>query len=82
MQTKRRLAVSDYEAPGGDVVEVIGVEDLLTSPGTSYWLRDAISSSMKRDPVDALSDAEVLLDVLRRRLSLVELESMKLFSKP
>jgi hypothetical protein len=32
MQTKRRLAVSDYEAPGGDVVEVIGVEDLLTSP--------------------------------------------------
>ena len=50
MQTKRRLAVSDYEAPGGDVVEVIGVEDLLTSPGTSYWLRDAISSSMKRCP--------------------------------
>ncbi|MBI8852183.1 hypothetical protein CAZ10_08885 [Pseudomonas aeruginosa] len=60
----------------------MGVEDLLTSPGTSYWLRDAINSSMKRDPVDALSDAEVLLDVLRRRLSLVELESMKLFSKP
>lgn len=74
--------MSDYEAPGGDVVEIIEVEDLLTSPGTSYWLRDAISSSMKRDPVDALSDAEVLLDVLRRRLSLVELESMKLFSKP
>ncbi|HFL7769811.1 TPA: hypothetical protein ACG47G_004354 [Pseudomonas aeruginosa] len=73
--------MSDYEAPGGDVVEVIGVGDLLTSPGTSYWLRDAISSSMRRDPVDALSDAEVLLDVLRRRLSLVELESMKLFSK-
>lgn len=53
--------MSDYEAPGGDVVEVIGVEDLLTSPGTSYWLRDAINSSMKRDPVDALSDAEVFL---------------------
>ncbi|WP_240919599.1 hypothetical protein [Metapseudomonas otitidis] len=72
--------MSDYETPG-DVVKAIGFEEILTSPGTSYWLRDAINTSMKRDPVDALSDAEVLLDVLRRRLSLVEIEYVKLFSK-
>lgn len=74
--------MSDYEVLGGSAVEAIGVDELLCSPGTSFWLRDAISSSMKRDPVDALSDAEVLLDLLRRRLSVVELEATKLFSKP
>lgn len=71
--------MTEFEQPKGDVIEEIGAAELLRSPGTSFWLRDAISSSMKRDPVDALSDAEVLLDLLKRRLCLVEIASVNLF---
>lgn len=73
--------MTDIEVPSGDVVEEIGAAEVLRSPATSFWLRDAISTSMKRDPVDALSDAEVLLDLLKRRLCLVEQASVQLFRK-
>lgn len=34
----------------------------------SYWLKNAIQALDKRDPVDALKDAEVLLEAQRARL--------------
>jgi hypothetical protein len=37
----------------------------LTDTSTSYWLRDALQSSIRRDPADALNDAEALVDLLR-----------------
>lgn len=40
---------------------------LLRSPATSYWLRSAILSTEERDIVDALADAEVLVELLQRR---------------
>ena len=36
----------------------------LADPSTSYWLCDALKSAMKRDPVDAINDAEALLKLL------------------
>ncbi len=33
---------------------------LLADPSTSYWLVDAIQKLGRRDPVDALGDAEIL----------------------
>ncbi len=44
--------------------------DVLADPSTTYWLRDALKSSLTRDPVDALRDAEALVDFLRDRLDL------------
>lgn len=41
----------------------------LTDPSTSYWLRDALRSSIRRDPVDALKDAEQLVHLLRDRFA-------------
>ena len=41
----------------------------LADPSTTYWLRDALKSSLARDPVDALHDAEALVDLLRDRLA-------------
>jgi hypothetical protein len=41
----------------------------LADPSTTYWLRDALKSSLARDPVDALRDAEALTDLLRDRLA-------------
>jgi hypothetical protein len=40
-------------------------------PATSRWLLDAVQSSFRRDPVDALADAEALVDVLTRHLNQV-----------
>ena len=45
---------------------------VLADPSASYWLRDAIKSAMKRDPLDALRDAETLADVLRENLADIE----------
>lgn len=42
--------------------------DIASSPEASYWLKDAVRAAEKRDPVDALSDAEVLVAYCRMRL--------------
>lgn len=40
---------------------------LLSNPCTSYWLKDAIKSSFNRDCLDALRDAETLVQLLKER---------------
>lgn len=34
-------------------------------PAASYWLKNAIQSAIARDPVDAINDAELLLEILK-----------------
>ncbi|MEW5511874.1 hypothetical protein ABGT16_04575 [Pseudomonas asiatica] len=68
--------MEDREATGNALNE-LGLDELLRKPTTSQWLRDAIATAMKRDPVAALSDGELLVDLLRRRLSVVELEAIR-----
>jgi len=41
----------------------------LADPCTTYWLRDALKTSLARDPLDALNDAEALASMLRERLA-------------
>jgi hypothetical protein len=45
-----------------------GVEQVLSDPATSYWLKAALRESIERDPVDALNDALALAGVLEERL--------------
>ena len=40
-------------------------------PACSYWLVEALKSALRRDPIDAANDAEVLAKVLRDRAFLV-----------
>ena len=40
------------------------VQRLLANPATSNWLKNAITSARERDVVDALNDAEILLQVM------------------
>ena len=49
-----------------DVVNAF-IADLLTDPTTSQALRDMLTASLNRDPLDALADAEVLTDIPRAR---------------
>lgn len=43
------------------------IAEVLNSPSTSFWLRDALKASLSRDPVDAIKDAEYLTILLQRR---------------
>jgi hypothetical protein len=47
------------------------IKRVLTDPAASFWLKDAIEKNLKRDPVDAANDAEVLCDLLEERCHLV-----------
>jgi hypothetical protein len=44
--------------------ELPSVEELLKDPSSSFWLRNALTSALLRDPVDAANDAEILARVL------------------
>lgn len=43
------------------------IKTMQTSPGTSFWLRDALNAALSRDCVDACHDADALSAVLRAR---------------
>ena len=43
-------------------------QQLLENPSVSYWLKNAIRDTYRRDCVDALHDAEVLVEILRKRV--------------
>ena len=43
------------------------IEQVLSDPAASFWLKDALRSAKARDPVDAANDAEVLFRLLDER---------------
>ncbi len=53
--------------PSDDEIRVISRE-----PGTSQWMKDAMSAALDRDPVDALNDAGLLAIVLRHRAEVIQ----------
>ncbi len=44
---------------------------LVDDPSTSYWLKEQLEASKKRDMVDALRDAETLAACLKARVQLL-----------
>lgn len=44
------------------------IDDLLSDLSISFWLKNALTSALERDAVDALNDAELLVVVLKNRL--------------
>ena len=47
------------------------VEELLSDPSTSFWLRNALTLALLRDPVDAANDAEILARLLDEQCRLI-----------
>ena len=41
--------------------------EIMLSDATSYWLKGALAELTRRDPLDALRDAEILHDILQGR---------------
>ena len=44
------------------------IRQILNGPGTSYWLKYALTTALDRDPVDAVNDAELLAMILGHRV--------------
>jgi hypothetical protein len=54
-------------ALNGDVMtQRLEIERVLADPAASSWLKEALSSALDRDPVDATNEAEVLAQLLDR----------------
>jgi hypothetical protein len=51
--------------------ELPRLDGLLRDPSTSFWLRNALTSALLRDPVDAANDADILARVLEQRCRLI-----------
>ena len=43
-------------------------QELLNDPSISYWLKGQVQASQSRDCLDALLDAELLVEVLKERV--------------
>lgn len=51
---------------GGDPMHAT-IQGLLNDPATSFWFRDTLLGALRRDPVQALNEAEVLYSLLHAR---------------
>ncbi|WP_396436031.1 hypothetical protein [Limnohabitans sp.] len=52
------------------------IRQILSGPGTSHGLKNALTAALDRDPVDAVNDAELLAMVLGRRADQVNSAAM------
>lgn len=59
--------MTGQEATSG--VGLPSIEEVLVSPHTSSWVKQALVSAMQRDPVDAANDGELVAAILARRCS-------------
>ena len=52
------------------------IRAILREPGTSQWMKDALSAALDRHPVDAVNDAELLALVLRHRAEVIQSQAL------
>ncbi len=45
------------------------IQQIKNDFAASYWLQHALETALRRDPVDALNDAEILVLALEQRLN-------------
>jgi len=65
-----------------DIVRTEFKEKLIfNDPATSYWLKEQLEATKKRDIVDALGDAEMLVEILQGRLERLH-EQFQVQKKP
>lgn len=57
------------------VNEIPKINEVLSDPTTSLWLKAALRSALYRDPVDAANDSEILARLLERRCTQILAES-------
>jgi hypothetical protein len=63
---------NDKGPASGPVRSETRIQQLLADSGVSYWLKGALPIMLDRDPIDALNDAEILVEVLTARLAEIQ----------
>lgn len=63
----RPRAESEAQVGRGGDSPLLSIEEVLSDPAASFWLRDALRAALARDPVDAAHDSEILARLLDRR---------------
>jgi len=58
------------------------IDEILTDPTASYWLKSALQSALCCDPVDAANDSEVLARLLELRCDRLLGEGQQSVSEP
>ena len=48
------------------------IELIINDPCSSFWLKAALETALKRDPVDAANDAELLYEILSKRCDAIQ----------
>ena len=48
-------------------MDIPTIDEVLTDPAASYWLKDALRAACGRDVVDVANDAELLSKLLSKR---------------
>lgn len=57
------------------------LDSVINDPSTSFWLRQALESMLRRDPEDFLSDNKVLLTIAAQRAGLIREEARRILAK-
>jgi hypothetical protein len=63
--------VKNYREPPEqeEVMNKLELHDVLEDPATRYWVREQWYILEEKDPVDALADAELLVEMLKTRVN-------------
>jgi hypothetical protein len=52
---------------GLGAADLPSIDEVLADPAASIWLKMALRSALRRDPVDAAHDSEILAQLLGQR---------------
>ena len=52
---------------GPGAVDLPSIDEVLADPAASFWLKMALRSALRCDPVDAAHDSEILAQLLGHR---------------
>lgn len=56
------------------MVSIPTTSELLADPGATHWLKNAIRELERRDPIDAMNDAELLARWARERVAALDID--------
>ena len=45
------------------------IDEVLSDPSSSEWVKTALLDLLRRDPIDALNDLDTLLTLMQKRLA-------------
>lgn len=67
MQLRAERREGSWMSNGPTAGDLPSIDEVLADPAASVWLKTALRSALRRDPVDAAHDSEILARLLEER---------------